>query len=144
MKEQQFMRKLQHQMDEEEKLRISIAQKLPLTTDEPQVLPKPPVKEQTKRLNVKLHTESRAAERAEFDQFMDKKLSYLEQQKLEELRIQKLSEEEEIKRLREEMIPYAQVMPFFDQQFIPKKASKPLTVPKEPNFQCHRRTRSYS
>jgi hypothetical protein len=98
-------------MDEEEKLRIPIAQRFPLTTDEPQVsfkskqdilcinddhffhvlstifhpkfhyilkcllsnlqvLPKPPVKEQTKRLNVKLHTESRAAERAEFDQFV--------------------------------------------------------------------------
>lgn len=111
MKEQQFMRKLQQQMDEEEKLRIPIAQRLPLTTDEPQVsfkskqdilcinddhcfhvlstichpkfhyilkcllpnlqvLPKPPVKEKTKRLNVKLHTESRAAERAEFDQFV--------------------------------------------------------------------------
>jgi len=125
MKEQQFMRKLQQQMDEKEKLRIPIAQRLPLTTDEPQVLPKPPVKEQTKRLNVKLHTESRAAERAEFDH-------------------NQLSEEEEIKRLREEMIPYAQVMPFFDQQFIPKKSSKPLTVPKEPNFHCHRRTRSYS
>ena len=30
-------------------------------------------------------------------------------------------EEEEIKRLREKMIPLAQVMPFFDRPFVPNK-----------------------
>ena len=35
-----------------------------------QDLSKPPVKEQTKPLNVKLRTESRAAERAKFDNFV--------------------------------------------------------------------------
>jgi hypothetical protein len=37
MKEQQFMRKVQHKMDEEEKCQIPVAQGLPLTTDKPQV-----------------------------------------------------------------------------------------------------------
>lgn len=32
-----------------------------------------------------------------------------------------LSEEEEVKRLRKELVPRAQPMPFFDRPFVPKK-----------------------
>ncbi|KAH9309527.1 hypothetical protein KI387_037438, partial [Taxus chinensis] len=67
IKEQQFMKKIQEMINEEEKQRIPHAQGLPWTTDEPQVLPKRHVKEQTKPLNLKLHTTTRAMERAEFD-----------------------------------------------------------------------------
>lgn len=134
MKEQQLMKKIQQEMIKEEKHRIPIAQRLPWTTDEPQVLPKPPVKENTKPLNFKLHTESRSAERAKFDHLMEEKFYYLMQQRLEEERLWKLAEEEEIKRLRKEMIPYAQLMPFFDRPFVPKKSSKSPTIPREPKF----------
>jgi hypothetical protein len=137
MKEQQLMKKIQQEMVEKEKHRIPIAQGLPWTTDEPQVLPKPLVKEYTKPLNVKLHTESRSAERAKFDHLMEEKFYYLMQQRLEEERRWKLAEEEEIKRLRKEMIPYAQLMPFFDRPFVPKKSSKSPTIPKEPKFHSY-------
>lgn len=134
VKEQQFIRKIQQKIDKEEKCRIPVAQGLPLTTDKPQVLPKPPVKEHTKPFNVKLCTESRAVERAKFDNLMEEKFYSLQQQRLEEERLQKLAEEEEIKRLRKEMIPYAQLMPFFDRPFVPKKSSKSPTIPREPKF----------
>eukprot|EP01018_Ginkgo_biloba_P000657 Gb_13279 [translate_table: standard] len=134
MKEQEFMKKIQQMIDEEEKHRIPIAQGLPWTTDEPQILPKPPVKEQTKPLDIKLRTESRAVERAQFDHTMEEKFSFLEQKRLEEERLQKLAEEEEIKRLRKEMVPHAQLMPYFDRPFVPKRSSKSPTVPKGPKF----------
>lgn len=38
MKEEEFLKKLQQTLEEEEKLRIPIAQGLPWTTDEPQVI----------------------------------------------------------------------------------------------------------
>ena len=93
-------KRVQELVAEEAKLRIHVAQGLPLTTDKPQVirhppklnflltlpqtifivlfianddnfdhqnLPKPHVKEQTKPLNIKLHTEQRAARRAGFN-----------------------------------------------------------------------------
>lgn len=141
MKEQQFMKKIQQKKDEDKKCRIRIAQGLPLTTDKPQVLPKPPVKEHTKPLNVKLCTESRAVERAKFDDLIDEKYYYLEQEKLEEEHLQKLAELEEIRRLRREMIPYAQLMPSFDHPFVPKKSLKPPTIPKEPKFQSYHHTK---
>jgi hypothetical protein len=141
MKEKQFMKKIQHKMDEEEKHRIPIAQGLPWTTNEPHVLPKPPVKEHTRPLNVKLCTESRAVERAKFDYSIDEKYYYREQQRLDEEHLRKLAELEEIKRLRKEMIPYAQLMPSFDHPFVPKKSSKPPTIPKEPKFHSYLHTK---
>lgn len=141
MKEKQFMTKIKYKMDEEEKHRIPIAQGLPWTTNEPHILPKPPVKEHTRPLNVKLRTESRAVERAKFDHLIDEKYYSLEQQMLEEEHLQKLAELEEIKRLRREMIPYAQLMPSFDHPFVPKKSLKPPTIPKEPKFQTYHHTK---
>ncbi|KAH9313727.1 hypothetical protein KI387_022354, partial [Taxus chinensis] len=120
MKREEFAKKVQVMLAEEEKSRIPVAQGLPWTTDEPEHLAKPPVKECTKPLDVKLFTEIRAVDRAEFDQIMAEKLNALEQQRLEEERLQKLAEEEEVKRLRKEMIPHAQPMPFFDRPFIPR------------------------
>lgn len=140
MKVQQSMKNLQQRMNEEGKRRIPIAQGLPSTIHEPQVLPKPPVKDNTKPLNVKLHTESRAVQRAKFDHLMEEKLKYLERQRLEEQRLWKVAEEEEIQRLRKEMVPYAQLMPYFDRPFIPKKSSKTPTTPRAPKFHsnhCH-------
>nr|GMC97224.1 protein TPX2-like [Ipomoea batatas] len=54
-------------MEEEERLRIPIAQGLPWTTDEPERLVKPPVKERTRPTDLVLHSDIRAVERAEFD-----------------------------------------------------------------------------
>lgn len=146
MKEREFMKKLREMLDEEEKLRIPLAQGLPWTTDEPECLIKPPVKESTKPLDVKLHTEIRAVDRAEFDQIISERLKAIEQERLEQERLQKLAEEDEIKRLRKELVPRAQPMPFFDRPFIPKRSSKLPTIPKEPRFHIpnHKRAKSIS
>ncbi|KZV42764.1 hypothetical protein F511_07461 [Dorcoceras hygrometricum] len=133
-KEEEFMKKLQQMMEEEKKLRIPIAQGLPLTTDEPECLMKPPVKENTRPVNLVLHSDIRAEERAEFDHQVAKKMSLIEEYKMERDRQQKLAEEEEIRRLRKEIVPKAQPMPFFDRPFIPRRSTRQPTVPREPKF----------
>ncbi|KAK4767590.1 hypothetical protein SAY86_015340 [Trapa natans] len=134
LKEEEFMKKMQEMMEEEERLRIPIAQGLPWTTDQPECLVKPPVKENTRPLDIKLHSDLRANERTEFDQQVAEKMSLVEQYKMERERLQKMEEEEDIRRLRKELIPRAQPMPYFDRPFIPRRSSKNPTIPREPKF----------
>ncbi|XP_065855646.1 microtubule-destabilizing protein 60 isoform X2 [Euphorbia lathyris] len=121
MKEEEFMKKLQQMMNEEEKLRIPVAQGLPYTTDEPECLIKPPVKESTRPMDLVLNSDVRAVERAEFDHQVAEKLSLIDQYKMERERQQMLAEEEEVRRLRKELVPKAQPMPYFDRPFIPRR-----------------------
>ncbi|KAJ3702803.1 hypothetical protein LUZ61_006508 [Rhynchospora tenuis] len=134
MKEEQFLKKVEEMLLEEEKMRIPVAQGLPWTTDEPECLVKPPVKERTEPVDLVLHSDVRAVERAEFDNYVSEKLMYIEEIRMERERQRKLEEEEEIRRLRKELVPRAQPMPYFDRPFIPKRSTKPRTVPKEPRF----------
>lgn len=134
MKEEEFVKKLQEMMIEEEKQRIPIAQGLPWTTDEPECLIKPPTKDITRPIDLKLHSDVRAVERAEFDHQVAEKLTLIEQYKLERERQQKLEEEEEIRRLRKELVPKAQPMPYFDRPFVPRRSTKQPTIPKDPKF----------
>ncbi|XP_047165724.1 SART-1 family protein DOT2 [Vigna umbellata] len=134
LKEEEFMKKIQEMTTEEERMRVPIAQGLPWTTDEPECLLKPAVKESTKPIDPKLHTDIRAIDRAEFDQQVAEKMNFIEQLKLERERQQKLAEEEEIKRLRKELIPKAQPMPYFDRPFVPRRSMKHPTVPREPKL----------
>ncbi|KAL1322790.1 hypothetical protein AAHE18_14G222400 [Arachis hypogaea] len=134
VKEEEFVKKIHEMMTEEEKQRIPIAQGLPWTTDEPECLVKPPVKEITQPIDLQLHSDVRAMDRAEFDHQVAEKLSLIEQYKLEKERQQKMAEEEEIKRLRRELVPKAQPMPYFDRPFIPRRSVKNPTIPKEPQF----------
>ncbi|XP_073018883.1 microtubule-destabilizing protein 60-like [Primulina eburnea] len=133
-KEEEFTKKLQQMMEEEKKLRIPIAQGLPWTTDEPECLVKPPAKENTRPVNLVLHSDIRAEERAEFDHQVAKKMSVIEEYRMERERQQKLAEEEEIRRLRKEIVPKAQPMPYFDRPFIPRRSTKQPTIPREPKF----------
>nr|XP_043617807.1 reticulocyte-binding protein 2 homolog a [Erigeron canadensis] len=133
-KQEEFMKKVQEMMIEQEKQRIPVAQGLPYTTDEPECLVKPPVKESTRPVDLVLHSDVRAVERAEFDQQVQEKLSFIEQYKLERERQQKLLEEEELRRLRKELVPKAQPMPYFDRPFIPRRSERQPTIPKEPRF----------
>ncbi|XP_061947467.1 microtubule-destabilizing protein 60 [Populus nigra] len=133
-KEEEFTKKIQEIMMEEERLRIPVAQGLPWTTDEPECLIKPPVKENTKPVDLKLHSDIRAVERADFDHQVSEKMSLIEQYKMERERQRKLAEEEEIRRLRKELVPKAQPMPYFDRPFIPRRSMKHPTVPREPRF----------
>ncbi|XP_060195567.1 microtubule-destabilizing protein 60-like isoform X2 [Lycium barbarum] len=133
-KEDEFLKKMQQMAEEEEKQRIPIAQGLPWTTDEPECLAKPPVKEITRPVDLVLHSDIRAAERAEFDHQVAEKMSLIEQYKMERERLQKMAEEEEIRRLRKELVPKAQPMPYFDRPFIPRRSTKDPTIPREPKF----------
>ncbi|KAJ7971051.1 protein TPX2 [Quillaja saponaria] len=134
LKEEEFMKKMQEMMIEEERQRIPIAQGLPWTTDEPECLMKPPVKENTRPVDLKLHSDIRATDRAEFDHQVAEKISMIEQYKMERERQRKLAEEEEVRRLRKELVPKAQPMPYFDRPFIPRRSMKNPTMPKEPRF----------
>ncbi|PUZ42216.1 hypothetical protein GQ55_9G566500 [Panicum hallii var. hallii] len=134
-KEQQFVQKMQEMLLEEEKKRIHIAQGLPWTTDEPECLVKPAIKERTEPIDLVLHSDVRAIERAEFDQHVLERNKFAEQQRLEWERQQELEEQERIRQLRRtELIPKAQPMPYFDRPFIPKRSTKPATIPMEPKF----------
>ncbi|KAL8144451.1 hypothetical protein V2J09_017483 [Rumex salicifolius] len=133
-KEEEFFKKLQEMTIQEDKQRIRIAQGLPWTTDEPEILIKPSVKEKTRPLDIKLRTDMRAVERADFDYQVAEKMCLIEQYRMERERQQKLAEEEEIKRLRKELVPKAQPMPYFDRPFLPKKSTKQPTIPRDPKF----------
>ncbi|KAL3844615.1 hypothetical protein ACJIZ3_002018 [Penstemon smallii] len=133
-KEEEFMKKLQQMLEEEEKLRIPLAQALPLTTDEPECLVKPPVKEITRPIDLVLHSDTRAVERSEFDQQVAEKINLIRQYRMERERRQKLEEDEEIRRLRKELVPKAQPLPYFDRPFVPRRSMKQPTLPKEPKF----------
>nr|GEX67745.1 TPX2 (targeting protein for Xklp2) protein family [Tanacetum cinerariifolium] len=133
-KQEEFVKKVQEMMAEQERQRIRVAQGLPWTTDEPECLAKPPVKDCTRPVDLVLHSDMRAMERAEFDHLVLEKLSAAEQYKLERERQQKLEEEEELRRLRKELVPKAQPMPYFDRPFVPKRSEKQPTMPKEPKF----------
>ncbi|KAJ6738648.1 TPX2 (TARGETING PROTEIN FOR XKLP2) PROTEIN FAMILY [Salix koriyanagi] len=143
LKEEEFTKKIQEIMMEEEKLRIPIAQGLPWTTDEPECLIKPLVKEKTRPIDLKLHSDVRAVERADFDQQLAEKMNLIEQYKMEIERQQKLAEEEEVRRLRKELVPKAQPMPYFDRPFIPRSSMRhPTTMPKEEKFRGHKKIKS--
>ncbi|EXB38085.1 hypothetical protein L484_021006 [Morus notabilis] len=144
LKEEEFLKKLQDMMGEEERLRIPIAQGLPWTTDEPECLLKPFIKERTRPLDLKLHSDVRAVERAEFDHQVAEKMSLMEMYKMEKERRQKMAEEEEIRRLRKELVPKAQPMPYFDRPFIPRRSMKHPTIPREPKFHApqHKKIKS--
>ncbi|XP_049382723.1 uncharacterized protein LOC125847062 isoform X1 [Solanum stenotomum] len=133
-KEEEFLKKVQQMVEEEEKQRIPIAQGLPWTTNEPECLPKPLIKESTRPVDLVLHSDIRAAERVEFDHQVAEKMSLIEQYKMERERMQKMAEEEEIRRLRKELVPKAQPMPYFDRPFVPRRSTKDPTVPREPKF----------
>ncbi|KAL8471696.1 hypothetical protein ACS0TY_029080 [Phlomoides rotata] len=133
-KEEEFMKKLQRMLEEEERMRIPVAQGLPWTTDEPECLVKQPVKEITRPIDLVLHSDIRAIDRSEFDQQVAMKMNLIEQYRMERERQQKLEEEEEIRRLRKELVPKAQPMPYFDRPFVPRRSEKSPTKPKEPRF----------
>ncbi|GAB4845615.1 hypothetical protein Ancab_039017 [Ancistrocladus abbreviatus] len=96
--------------------------------------PKSPSKENTKPLEIRLHTQQRATKRAIFDHFVATKIYLIEQEKKQLEKLQKLIEEEEVRMLRKEMVPKAQLMPYFDRPFLPQRSNRRLTIPREPSL----------
>ncbi|KAM7523893.1 hypothetical protein LguiA_013795 [Lonicera macranthoides] len=95
------------------------------------VCQKPQTKENTKPVDFKLRTQERAVQRAIFNYTVATKLYLVEQQKKQVEKLHKMIEEEEVRMMRKEMIPRAQLMPLFDRPFLPQRSTRPLTVPKE-------------
>ncbi|KAL1225035.1 Microtubule-destabilizing protein 60 [Cardamine amara subsp. amara] len=95
---------------------------------------KAPAKENKKPLEFKLHSGERAVKRAMFNYSVATNYYIMKLQKKQEERLQKMIEEEEVRMLRKEMVPKAQLMPYFDRPFLPQRSSRPLTMPKEPSF----------
>ncbi|KAH6799374.1 TPX2 protein for protein family [Perilla frutescens var. frutescens] len=91
-------------------------------------------KENTKPSEFRLHTQQRAAQRAIFNSSVAIKFYIIEQHKKRVEKVLKVMEEEEVRMLRREMIPRAQLMPLFDKPFSPQRSTRPLTVPREPGF----------
>ncbi|KAL4330748.1 hypothetical protein AHAS_Ahas13G0431100 [Arachis hypogaea] len=79
-----------------------------------------PPKENTKPQEFKLHTQERAVKRAMFNYAVTTKFYLMEIQKRQAEKLQKMIEEEEIRMLRKEMVPRAQLMPYFDKPFSPQ------------------------
>ncbi|XP_004145652.1 protein TPX2 [Cucumis sativus] len=93
------------------------------------------VKENTKKSqDFKLHTQERAVKRAMFNYSIATKLYVTELQKKVEEKLHKMIEEEEVRLMRKEMIPRAQLMPYFDRPYFPQRSNRPLTIPREPSF----------
>uniref|UniRef100_A0A0A9CI54 TPX2 C-terminal domain-containing protein n=1 Tax=Arundo donax TaxID=35708 RepID=A0A0A9CI54_ARUDO len=82
----------------------------------------------------RLHTEERAIRRASFNYQIASKINTQEIIRRFEEKLAQVMEEREIKMMRKEMVPKAQLMPAFDKQFHPQRSTRPLTVPKEPSF----------
>ncbi|KAJ4959738.1 hypothetical protein NE237_019648 [Protea cynaroides] len=102
--------------------------------DKAKATQKLPMKEQTRPSEIMLHTQLRAARRAGFNDMVAAKMYFIERHKQIAERVQKMIEDEEVRTLRKDMIPRAQLMPFFDRPFFPQRSTRPLTVPKEPSF----------
>ncbi|KAF8754431.1 hypothetical protein HU200_011475 [Digitaria exilis] len=82
----------------------------------------------------RLHTEERAIRRAGYNYQVASKINTQEIIRRFEEKLAQLMEEREIKLMRKEMVPKAQLMPAFDKPFHPQRSTRPLTVPKEPSF----------
>ncbi|KAL6839000.1 hypothetical protein ACP4OV_031227 [Aristida adscensionis] len=82
----------------------------------------------------RLHTEERAIRRAGFNYQVASKINTQEIIRRFEEKLAQVMEEREIKMMRKEMVPKAQLMPAFDKPFHPQRSTRPLTVPKEPSF----------
>ncbi|KAK4274996.1 hypothetical protein QN277_018144 [Acacia crassicarpa] len=95
---------------------------------------KSPPKDNTKPQEFKLHTQERAVKRAMFNYAVTTKFYLMEIQKKREEKLLKMIEEEQVRLMRKEMVPRAQLMPYFDRPFLPQRSSRPLTIPREPSF----------
>ncbi|RYR44365.1 hypothetical protein Ahy_A08g040711 isoform B [Arachis hypogaea] len=95
VKEEEFVKKIHEMMTEEEKQRIlgfhgqQMNLRCPFCSQN-LCLVKPPVKEITQPIDLQLHSDVRAMDRAEFDHQVAEKLSLIEQYKLEKERQQKV------------------------------------------------------
>ncbi|CAM6104698.1 unnamed protein product [Calypogeia fissa] len=80
------------------------------------------------------HLETRAAERADFDQRVAEKHNQYKRFREEYEAARKAEEDRSIKAMRREMVPHARPMPVFHRPFVPQRSTKELTRPVSPQF----------
>ncbi|KQJ89789.1 protein TPX2 isoform X1 [Brachypodium distachyon] len=99
-----------------------------------QTSPKRSTKHEQPLSYCRLHTEERAIRRAGYNYQVASKINTMDIIRRFEEKLSQVMEEREIKMMRKEMVPKAQLMPAFDKPFHPQRSRRPLTVPKEPSF----------
>ncbi|CAM6109343.1 unnamed protein product [Calypogeia fissa] len=80
------------------------------------------------------HLETRAADRADFDQGVAEKHNQYKRFREEYEAARKAEEDRSIKAMRREMVPHARPMPVFHRPFVPQRSTKEPTRPMSPQF----------
>lgn len=91
--------------------------------------------------NVVLNSDTRAKERAKFEEWKHEQERHVEEEKMRCQKEKELAEMEAVRRLRKEAVPKANPVRHFKAVEI-HKSEKPLTEPQTPNFECKKRALS--
>ncbi|KAG6547015.1 hypothetical protein Mapa_011632 [Marchantia paleacea] len=136
LKEVEFNKKIELYLSAKEKMQNATFQfttnKDVRSTVKPPRIPSKDTKTSVKQ--VQQHTQARAAERALFNMQVTEKSIRADEERQEKEKRMQHDADEEIKRMRKQMVPHAQKMPFFDRPFKPHRSTKTLTVPSSPKF----------
>ncbi|CAN6876780.1 unnamed protein product [Brassica oleracea var. botrytis] len=123
---------------EEAQKRLFKAQ--PVIKEDPIPVPEKVRKPLTEIQEFNLHVETRAVERADFDQKIKEKENQYKRYREESEAAKMVEEERFLKQMRKTMVPHARPVPKFNKPFLPQKSSKEITKPKSPNLRVIKRT----
>jgi hypothetical protein len=135
-------RERRNEIDREKQLAIFKATEAKVLEKRP-FLPKPSDKSPVKALDTELHTEQRAEERKNFDQFMRQKEAELQARHFQQL--EKMERQQRIDSLRQRNATIQKANPIRHYNAIEIHPSdKPVTQPKTPMFRASKRNRHRS
>ncbi|KAJ0245167.1 Protein TPX2 [Hirschfeldia incana] len=123
---------------EEAQRRLFKAQ--PVIKEDPIPVPEKVRKPLTEIQEFNLHVETRAVERADFDQKIKEKENQYKRYREETEAAKMVEEERFLKQMRKTMVPHARPVPNFNKPFLPQKSNKEITKPKSPNLRVIKRT----
>ncbi|KAK2717331.1 targeting protein for Xklp2-like [Artemia franciscana] len=141
----QLYREKFNQKQEEEENRLkkeaTFHARPPVVLKKEQFKPEPAQKPPTEFVVFNLHSDTRAKQREEFDEFVKQKEAELEAQRRQAEIRRREEEQEEIARLRKQMVTKANPVPNY-KPFKLNKSDKPLTIGQSPNFKIKPRSSS--
>ncbi|KAL0865642.1 hypothetical protein Bca101_044760 [Brassica carinata] len=123
---------------EEAQKRLFKAQ--PVIKEDPIPVPEKVRKPLTEIQEFNLHVETRAVERADFDQKIKEKENQYKRYREESEAAKMVEEERFLKQMRKTMVPHARPVPNFNKPFLPQKSNKEITKPKSPKLRVIKRT----
>ncbi|KAK4795485.1 hypothetical protein SAY86_027811 [Trapa natans] len=124
---------------EKEEAQMKIFRAQPVLKEDPIPLPEKVRKPLTEVQKFNLHVESRAVDRAEFDQKVKEKELTYKRYREESEALRMIEEEKAMKQLRRTLVPLARPVPNFSHPFYPQRSSKEPTKAKSPNLRIIRR-----